>query len=209
MTDALVDAGLWIPGPTGWQFHDWVQYQDSKQEVEAKRQKWANDKRRQRAYRTTVSVQESTAMSTVDSPMDSTQESVESPGTGTGIGTGSTELFFKNKEENRFAEFYEAYPRKMKRGDAEKAWKQMIRAGFPAQVIIDGAFRFAADPNLPVDRSFIPYPASWLRARSWEDEPLPARRGTTTGSARSDETKELFRKAAERDAARSRLEITG
>lgn len=73
-----------------------------------------------------------------------------------------------------FEDFYAVYPRRMKPGDAEKAWKQMLREGHDPQVIVEGARRFAADPNLP-EKQFVPYPATWLRAKSWMDEPLPAR----------------------------------
>ncbi|SDP10532.1 hypothetical protein SAMN04515671_2946 [Nakamurella panacisegetis] len=67
---------------------------------------------------------------------------------------------------DRFAEFYETYPRKAKRPDALKAWTSVTRKG-DADQIIAGAARFAADPNR--DPQFTPYPATWLRAESWND----------------------------------------
>lgn len=73
-----------------------------------------------------------------------------------------------------FEEFYKTYPRKMKRADAEKAYKQALN-NTDSQTILEGVRRYAADPNLPTDKNFIPYPATWLRAASWDDEPLPAR----------------------------------
>lgn len=77
----------------------------------------------------------------------------------------------EDKERELFADFYKVYPRKMQRGDAAKAFSKALSiASF--EDIIAGAIRFANDPNLPPDR-FIPYPASWLRAESWEDGPLP------------------------------------
>ena len=76
-------------------------------------------------------------------------------------------------EPEGFEEFYRTYPRHMKRADAANAYKQALRTVDP-QTILAGATRFAADPNLP-EKSFIPYPATWLRAQSWDDEPLPAR----------------------------------
>lgn len=74
----------------------------------------------------------------------------------------------------RWREFYGTYPRKAKPGDVEKAWGQVLRAGADPDQVIAGARRFAADPNLP-EKGFIPYPATWLRARSWLDEALPPR----------------------------------
>ena len=79
-----------------------------------------------------------------------------------------------------FEEFYRTYPRHMKRADAATAYKQALRTVDP-QTILAGAIRFAADPNLP-EKSFIPYPATWLRAESWDDDPLPPRGGTQSAS---------------------------
>lgn len=77
-----------------------------------------------------------------------------------------------------FDDFYEAYPRKVARGQAEKAWAAAIKRDDPA-TIIEGARRLAADPNLPTgsERSFIKHPGTWLRAKGWLDEPLPPRQG--------------------------------
>jgi len=73
-----------------------------------------------------------------------------------------------------FEEFYAAYPHKVAKGDARKAWaKAVVRAGSP-QIVIDGARRLAADPNLP-EKRFIPHPASWLNGDRWDDEPYPPR----------------------------------
>lgn len=72
-----------------------------------------------------------------------------------------------------FSDFYAIYPRKMKRVDAQKAWGSAIKRADP-ETILAGARRYAADPNLP-GKEFIPYPATWLRAGSWDDEPLPPR----------------------------------
>lgn len=72
-----------------------------------------------------------------------------------------------------FETFYEIYPRKMKPGDAKKAWKAAVKRADP-EIIIAGARRLAADPNAP-EPNFLPYPATWLRADSWNDEPYPQR----------------------------------
>lgn len=41
----LEDAGLWNRNGAGWCIHDFSQYQESKAEVEARRRKWADQKR--------------------------------------------------------------------------------------------------------------------------------------------------------------------
>lgn len=74
-----------------------------------------------------------------------------------------------------FAEFYLIYPRKVGREAARKAFEKAVKATTP-EAVIEGARRFAADPNLP-DKQFIPHPATWLNAGRWDDEPLPPRDG--------------------------------
>ena len=45
----LIDAGLWKSAKKGYAFHDWNQYQDTKEAVEKRREAW---KERQRRHRT-------------------------------------------------------------------------------------------------------------------------------------------------------------
>ncbi len=73
-----------------------------------------------------------------------------------------------------FSDFYARYPRHKKPGDAEKAWKTVKAAEKQEQImaalnqqIVSGEW---SNPK------FIPYPASWLRAKCWEDEITPASR---------------------------------
>jgi len=72
----------------------------------------------------------------------------------------------------QFDEFYREYPRKIDRGDALKAFKSALkRASF--EDILAGAIRYAQS-DLP-EKRFVKYPATWLRADSWENaiEPSP------------------------------------
>ena len=68
-----------------------------------------------------------------------------------------------------FIEFYNLYPRKMGRKDAEKSWNRLT----PAQQ----AECLGAMPNYlkywkikETAKDFIPYPASFLNAERWTDE---------------------------------------
>lgn len=77
-------------------------------------------------------------------------------------------------EPNGFAEWYAAYPLHVGRGQAALAYRRALK--FTDHLTLYTAVQaFARDPNLPEDRSKIPYPATWLNGRRWEDEPLPAR----------------------------------
>lgn len=73
-----------------------------------------------------------------------------------------------------FEAFWDVYPRREKKGDALKAWTQAKRVAGSAATIVAGARRYREDPNRAPQ--FTQHPATWLRARGWEDEPLPARR---------------------------------
>jgi len=73
-----------------------------------------------------------------------------------------------------FEDFYAAYPLRVARLEAEKAWASVVKAGADPAVIVAGARRYAADPNLPV-KAYRPRPATWLRRGGWGDEPCPQR----------------------------------
>lgn len=73
-----------------------------------------------------------------------------------------------------FDEFWSAYPRKVGKGAARRAWAQATTAGVSPADMIAGARRYAADPNRPSDVRYVPHPATWLRAERWLDEPEPA-----------------------------------
>ncbi len=96
-----------------------------------------------------------------------------------------------------FAEFYMAYPRKVGKEAARKAFEKAAKTADPG-AIVEAARRYAADPNLP-EKQFIPHPSTWLGRGSWEDEPLPPREGVLVPSTPDDpEVADDF--AARRDA---------
>lgn len=87
------------------------------------------------------------------------------------------ELNPQNKFEDEFNEFWDVYPKKVDKAPAFKAFmKAADKHG--ARTIIDGAARFANDPNLPFDKTFIKYPATWLNALGWLEGALPERERT-------------------------------
>lgn len=66
--------------------------------------------------------------------------------------------------------FWSIYPRKLAKGAAKKAWLKAVRST-EADRIIEAARRYRDDP----DRSdqFTAYPATWLNAERWDDDPPP------------------------------------
>lgn len=69
-----------------------------------------------------------------------------------------------------FKQFWEAYPKKRARGDAEKAWKAVKPDPSLLAAILRAIEQQARSPEWTKDAGqFIPYPASWLRAKRWQD----------------------------------------
>jgi hypothetical protein len=64
-----------------------------------------------------------------------------------------------------FAEFWAAYPRKVGKADAQRAWAKATKRTDPAK-ILDVAKRYPWRD----DPQFIPYPATWLNRGCWEDD---------------------------------------
>lgn len=73
-----------------------------------------------------------------------------------------------------FERFWEAYPRKKAKGDAEKAWKKLkpndeLFARILAAIAVQkNGLDWTKDSG-----KFIPYPATWIRAKGWCDEVRP------------------------------------
>lgn len=80
-------------------------------------------------------------------------------------------------EPDAFEAFWAAYPRKVGKIGARKAWGAAIRKA-PAAVLIAAATAFAADPNR--EPEFTCHPTTWLNQGRWEDDPLPNRSSRTT-----------------------------
>lgn len=70
--------------------------------------------------------------------------------------------------DDGFAAFWNAYPKKVSKAAAEKAWK---KAKADLQTVLNAIERAKVSADWQKDGGqFIPYPASWLNGRRWEDE---------------------------------------
>jgi hypothetical protein len=76
----------------------------------------------------------------------------------------------------QFEEFWNYYPKKVDKGAALRAFRKAAK-NEDVTLVIDGAKRYAEDPNLP-EKQFIKNPATWLNAEAWNNGPLPARKKT-------------------------------
>ncbi|MBP6997950.1 MAG: hypothetical protein KBB39_17585 [Phycicoccus sp.] len=68
---------------------------------------------------------------------------------------------------SRFAEFWTAYPKKVSKGQAEKAWTRAAKTTDP-QLLIAAAVAYGASRK-GEDQKFTKHPATWLNSRCWED----------------------------------------
>ena len=89
---------------------------------------------------------------------------------GSGSTPGQTQAV-KAEVMSDFDRFWERYPRKVAKGSAEKAWAQMRP---PLPDVLSSLQWRASDPAwIKEGGTYIPYPATWLRAKGWLDEPAP------------------------------------
>lgn len=82
-------------------------------------------------------------------------------------------------ESPAFLAFYAAYPRKVGRPDAWKAWRQ-VGGDELSTVIMAGLERWKHSRQWR-DPQYVKYPAAWLRASHWNDEPTPVQEGGFVG----------------------------
>lgn len=101
------------------------------------------------------------------------------------------------RDSASFERFWMAYPRRVGKKAAYSAWIKAVSEADP-ETIIDGATRYANDPNR--DPAYTAHPSTWLRAGRWEDEDLPARpvRQSTGGERRMDAYADLANRIGRR-----------
>ncbi len=94
----------------------------------------------------------------------------------------------KNDSEASFERFWAAYPKKTAKKQALKAWHKLWQELEPDKALIDVILSSLEQQKRSVQWTkdggqFIPYPASWLNGRRWEDElPEPPPETTSSGS---------------------------
>lgn len=81
----------------------------------------------------------------------------------------------KSNKDNIYAQsfdrFYQAYPRKQGKQAAQKAWLKLKPDDTLVETIMDALADHKQQPDWLKDGGqFIPYPATWLNGRRWEDD---------------------------------------
>jgi len=79
-----------------------------------------------------------------------------------------------------FARFWSAYPRRVSKGHAEKAWRSAVKVAHPDEIIA-AAERYAAHVAATrTEQRFVPHPATWINGQRWLDD-LPEPTGRARG----------------------------
>lgn len=180
----LLTAGLWHQVDRGYMIHDFLDHNPSRAKVLKERESWVNRQTRHRSRRDTM--RDNNGDSSSDSPIESRRDhpvTHASPVPVPVLVKKETTLARPRRatvDLEGFAEFWEAYPKKRGKGDAERAWRQLGLGDGPSATdplymrptnIIATVQAHARSPDWLRDHGqFIPYPATWLRRRGWEDE---------------------------------------
>lgn len=73
--------------------------------------------------------------------------------------------------DNSFDDFWSAYPKKVAKGDARKAWEQTKKIRPELDKVLHAVKeQCRSDQWMKEGGKFIPHPATWLRAERWDDE---------------------------------------
>lgn len=81
-------------------------------------------------------------------------------------------------DDKKFQEFWNQYPRKIGRAKVEKIWERIMRDNINSKAPFDLAHKIIesvqaqkkTDQLGNPDQKFIPYPATWLNQKRWQDE---------------------------------------
>lgn len=82
----------------------------------------------------------------------------------------------KNTSLTGFAEFWAAYPRKVDKADAERAWAKLAPNDALREQIMAGLAALTPQYLRRIERGereYVPHASTWLHKRRWEDEPEP------------------------------------
>lgn len=196
----LVDAGVWEETSGGWRFHDWDQYQTTRErdeEVSRKRSEAGRKGGRPRRQETPVTSGdkqvESKALSNVEASVKQAgsnakaeQEQEQERDQKDTPPTPSQDTLLAAPESSPrkrarafvypddFEQWWAVYPKKDDKRKALEVWRRVVRE-VPNDTLVEGAIRYRDDPNR-VD-GYTKLATTWLNAGAWENGPLPPRGG--------------------------------
>jgi|SRR5262245_12062857 len=182
----LVNLGLWHKVERGYQIHDYLSFNPSRAQVEARRKLWKEAGKRGGKLSRIRHVKAYPQ----GYPQGSRSKTLKGSGNGKGNGILPSGSLFPSPDpetedpaKNGFLRFWDAYPRRVGKQDAREAWRKLKPP--PLDAILTALAWQRKQPRWQEDAGrFIPYPATYLNHRRWEDEPPQlVLAGTTTRTA--------------------------
>jgi hypothetical protein len=85
-------------------------------------------------------------------------------------------------EDEHFSAFWDAYPRRVGKGQARKAWGAMLKKDVAPEAVVKAAQDFA-NRCTDTEERFIPHPSTWLNGERWTDEAPPPQRQVSNHDA--------------------------
>lgn len=170
LAEKLAATGLWKRAKGGYRFHDWLDYNPTAKSVKAERESARERMQKLRAER---KANQETAGRSIDSSGEQQPNVRDLFGGSSGSPTRTRSSSSNEELLAGFAEqFWPAYPRHVGKAAAERAWTKARKDGTPADEIITGARRYAAEcERRQTEPHYIAHPATWLNAGRWADEP--------------------------------------
>lgn len=81
----------------------------------------------------------------------------------------------KSKNQTAFDTFWQTYPRRIARSKAQTSWNTNVRKK-DIEPLMDGLNQWITQwRNEGMDTQYIPYPATWLNQKRWQDPPTPVK----------------------------------
>jgi hypothetical protein len=193
----LLSVCLWERVEGGYRIHDWHRYQDlsiSEKRAEAGRKGGVRSRPPGSKPKQTDFASEANGEAGPSHPIPTHTNPTKTQSVALVEANGSPATPAKTQQYRpAFEAFNSAYPRKAKKGEAAKAYER-ARKLISDELLLSAAekyaFAYRASGRNP---DFIPYPATWLNGRCWDDPlPEPEHGGKSQSAVRTDRILEQF-----------------
>ena len=173
VADTLAMIGLWHDRGAYWELHDYLVYNPPRAKVLADRERARCKKAKQRVSRGDSPGDTQGDMHVVPPSVPMRPVPVPVPVPGSVPEPKEETLSLASlacASTTEFDEFWKAYPRRIDKKKAQRAWTKLRPP--PLKAILDALAWQRELPDWRKDSgAFVPYPASYLNGRRWEDEP--------------------------------------
>ena len=165
----LVASGLWHEHADGYVFHDWNDYQMTAEEVIERKTKRAEAGRLGgiKSGQTRRSKAEANASPLLEAKTKQNR-TPSHPIPSHPYNTPETQT------EQRFAQFWDQYPKKVSKDAAYKAWKKTIKDGYTNEYLISQAQAYARECGTENrEKRFIKNCSTWFNSGAFKDDYTP------------------------------------